>query len=144
MIERHESTGVLNYSQENGSYRLVLDVDPGLHDYLRALIPKYLSCNKPKYAPHITLVRNEVPTDLSFWGRRQGVQVPFSYYPFVHNNDVYWWINCFSDSFTQVRKELGLPSSSKFTKPPNGADCFHFTIGNSKVQDAKEVNISTI
>lgn len=31
-----------------------------------------------------------------------------------------------------LRVSLGLPESSQWTRPPDGRECFHMTVGNTK------------
>ncbi len=128
----HLSLGALDYCVKDDYYRLVVLVDPELHRFLRSLVPPYYVCRPQKYPPHITVVRGEKPKTEA-WGKYQGTMVEFSYETFLHHNDVYWWFNCYSDRLTEIRLELGLPPSYRLTRPPDGADCFHSTVGNSKV-----------
>lgn len=125
------SEGTLDYSVTDGYYRLVVLVDRELHRFYRSLIPPYYTCRPQRYPPHITVVRGENPKT-GVWGKYQGTLVEFSYDSFLHHDGVYWWFNCFSDRLTQVRLELGLPSSYRLTRPPDGTECFHSTVGNSK------------
>src|SRR4051812_11826880 len=69
-----QSTGILRYSQDGDTYRLVVEVDPELSRYYRSMIPKCVETNKPRWAPHITVVRpeKEVPLDLTAWGKYEG------------------------------------------------------------------------
>jgi len=128
----HKSKGLFEYRVVDGYHRLVVLVDPELHRYLRALVPRGATCNRPRYAPHITVVRGEVPPRLDLWGKLEGQEVEFEYSDFIHHDGTYWWINCFSSTLIDVRLELGLPSSYRLTRPPDGTECFHSTIGNSK------------
>jgi hypothetical protein len=125
------SSGLLDYSVKDGYHRLVVLVDPELHRLFRSLVPRYYVCRPQKYPPHITVVRGEQPrTDE--WGKYQGSLVEFTYDPWLFHDGVYWWFNCWSDFLVEVRLGLGLPSSYHLTRPPDGAECFHSTIGNSK------------
>lgn len=125
------STGTLQYSVKDDYYRLVVLVDPELHRFFRSLVPKQYVCQPQRYPPHITVVRGEKPlTDA--WLKHQGQAVTFDYDSYLHHDEVYWWFNCHSPHLLNIRIELGLPSSYRLTRPPDGTDCFHSTIGNSK------------
>jgi len=128
---RLASEGQLKYSVDDGYYRLVVIVDPELHRLFRSLVPRYYICRPQRYPPHITVVRGEAPkTDA--WERHAGRSIQFEYDTYLHYDGTYWWFNCYSDLLTSIRLELGLPSSYRLTRPPDGAECFHSTIGNSK------------
>lgn len=126
------SDGILAYSNLDGYYRLVLEVDPELHRYLRGLIPSRFTCKVPRYSPHITVVRNEPPRVAENWGKYEGKLVSFTYDPFLNYDGTYWWIKCYSEELILIRLELGLASSHHHTRPPTDEECFHSTVGNSK------------
>lgn len=125
-----KSTGILHYSIN--PYKLVLDVDQDLSDYYRSLIPKYVKINKQMFPAHISLVRNEVPKNLSNWAKYEGQFLDFEYDHFIYNDELYYWLNCFSSSFEFIRIELGLTASSLIVKSPDGRHDGHMTIGNLK------------
>jgi hypothetical protein len=86
------------------------------------------------YDPHITLVRNEIPELLENWDKYSGKEISFLYSNLIHNDEKYWWLNCFSKKLERIRLELGLPVSSPYTLPPSGFyQCFHSTLANNKV-----------
>lgn len=128
------SVGTVNYLHKEGyGYRLVVDVDPELVRYYRALIPKWIKTNTQMYDPHISVVRHEVPVVMEAWGTHQGESVEFHYSNIIHQGTVYLWLNVFSTALEDLRVELGLPISSPYTVPPDGfSKCFHCTIGNTK------------
>jgi hypothetical protein len=127
-----ESVGVLRYSNQP-LLKLVLEVDRGIYHFYRSMVPKAVGLQGQRYAPHISVVRKEVPPLMEFWGKHEGEQVPFKYSNVVHNGQVYYWLNAYSTRLEEIRKELGLPLSSKYTQPPGGFEkCFHITIGNVK------------
>lgn len=123
------SFGKLHY----GDDKLIVATDPELYRYYFSLTPKYERLNPQRYAAHISVVRNEVPPKMEFWGKYKDEEIEFLYDPFVFNGTVYYWINTFSSRLEEIRVELGLPVSSEFTRPPGGFfKCFHMTIGNTK------------
>jgi hypothetical protein len=123
------STGTLRYGYTN----LVLDVDQGIVDYYRAMLPKWVRTNKQMYPAHISVVRKEVPPNMQFWGKYAGEQIEFRYSNVIRNSAMYYWLDAWSERLEQIRLELGLPVDSPFTRPPDGfAKTFHVTIGNTK------------
>lgn len=130
----HKSKGPLKYSHStNAGFKLIVEVDPGITSFCRALIPKHITINPQRYAPHISVVRHEHAVNMDFWGRYEGQFVEFEYDPYIHHGKVYWWLNVFSTRLEEIRVELGLPVSSEYTRPPDGYDkVFHMTLGNHK------------
>lgn len=131
----YTSTGILRYSQEEGYYRLVVNIDKELARYYFSLIPKWYDINRPKWLPHVTVVRpiKETPIIFDAWGRYEGEKVEFQYDGTVYSGKVYFWLNVFCKRLEVIRAELGLEVSSPYTRPPEGyKKCFHSTIANMK------------
>ena len=130
----YKSTGKLHYSITDVGYKLVVAVDPGIAMYYRSMIPKYIAIPRPqKYPTHISVVRKETPPNLQFWEKYKEEPVEFFYSPVIHNDDRYFWLNAFCTRLEDIRVELGLPISSKYTRPPTGyTRSFHIIIGNVK------------
>lgn len=132
----YQSSGILKYNDpsEKVGYRLVVEIDPGITDYYRALIPPWFpKLNRQLYPPHISVVRREVPPLPELWGLHEGEEVEFTYDNVIQNGKVYWWLNCFSARLEEIRLELGLPVDSPYTRPPEGyLKCFHSSLGNTK------------
>ena len=125
----YSSTGVIRYGFTN----LVVDIDPEIVRYYRALMPKYIQSNPQMYPAHISVVRKEVPPKMEFWRKYEGEKIEFFYSPIVHQGSVYFWLNVFCSRLEKIRVELGLSISSEYTRPPEGhVHTFHCTIGNSK------------
>jgi hypothetical protein len=132
----YASTGTLRYGLTN----LVLDVDQGISDYYRALMPKYIRTNRQAYDAHISIIRKETPPRMELWGKYNGEVVEFRYSNIVHHGNVYYWLNAWCERLEEIRLEIGLPIDSPYTRPPDGfAKTFHITIGNIKelVQNPK-------
>ena len=126
-------TGTLRYDIMSGyGHRLVVDVERDIARFYAALVPRSVGIRSQRYAPHVTVVRLETPSMMSAWGMRQGQRVSMWYDPYVYNDERYYWLRVHSDELLDVRKELGLPSSSRLSRPPDGVECFHMTIGNTK------------
>ena len=129
-----KSNGVLKYEDASQyKYKLILEVDRGIYFFYRSLIPKWIQTSPQKYAPHISIVRKEQPTNLEHWGKYEGEQIEFEYSNEIHHGQYYWWLNAFSCRLEEIRLELGLPVSSEYTVPPEGyVKNFHITLGNVK------------
>lgn len=128
----HTSTGILHYSDGSEGPRLVVEVDPGIVDFARSLVPPSVKLNRQRYDPHITVVRKEDIPNLAEWGRYDGESLLFRYDSRVQAGHTYWWLRAWSDELVEVRRSLGLPDLSWGCRPPDNEDCFHITIGNTK------------
>lgn len=126
------SSGPLRYSNTNGLYKVIVEVDPEIAAYSRTLIPPAACLNKPKYAPHITVVRGETPPAMSWWGAFEGLSIPFEYSSVVRNDETYYWLPVVAPRLRLVRLMLGLTATHRLTRPPDGLADFHTTVGNTK------------
>lgn len=126
------SSGPLRYSMSPEGYKLIVEVDPEITRFARALIPKHLYPQPTRYAAHITVVRKETPVRIEAWGAFEGREVTFAYSPTVDHDDVHFWLCCWSPFLLSVREGLGLPSMTELTRPPNGEDCFHSTVATAR------------
>lgn len=130
-MELFTSTGTLRYGK-TVDY-LVLDVDQGIVDYYRALMPKWIRTNRQMYPAHISVVRKENAINREFWGKYDGELIEFKYSNIVHSGTVYYWLNAWCDRLEAIRTELGLAVDSPYTRPPDGFEkTFHVTLGNTK------------
>ena len=125
------SSGVLkyNYNADYG-YKLIVEIDPGIVELARWLIPKTITLNKQRYTPHISVVRKEVPKEN--WEFKSGEKIQFNYDSYVYNDETYYWLRVYSEDLIKIRIALGLTPFSEKSRPPDGTDCFHITIGNIK------------
>lgn len=129
----HSSKGILRYEIVPGyGYRAVVEIDEEISNFARALIPKSIRWNRPLYAPHISVIRKETPRNLYVWGAYQGEEIPFEYDSTLFNDATYWWLRCWSRRLETIREELGLPTHTSYTRAPDGAQCFHTTVANTK------------
>ena len=136
MITLYKSTGILRYSIGNTGYNLIVVVCPDISYYYHSLIPKSIILNTQRYKPHISIIRKETPINLDLWGKYQNKPINFEYSNYIHNGEVYYWLNAFSTELENIRLELGLPVSSPYTRPPGEyKKCFHITIANCKKLD---------
>ncbi len=138
MDKWHSATGILKYFEAENHYNLVAEVDQGIVEFYRSLIPKYLGVNKPRYKAHITVVRSykEVPKDFTAWKKHQGETINFKYNSYIHNNTnqdnkMYYWLNALSIDLEDIREELGLTNQFFNDELPKGyKKFFHITLGN--------------
>lgn len=122
--------GILRYFEN--PYKLIVEIDSEISYYYAALVPKYFRLNRQKYAPHISVVRNETPVKMEYWGKHEGMSVPFYYNNEIENDEKYFWLGASSKDLESVRVELGLVNVNWVTKTPDGSHDFHITIGNTK------------
>ena len=139
MEKYFRSIGTLHYDHVPGyGYRLVLNIDKGIGLFYKSLIPKWFKATGQRYHPHITVVRNETPTNLEAWGKYEGEKVEFLYDPYIFKGTQYWWLDCFSKRLEDIREELGLSVDAvslpaEFRQPIEGyRKVFHTTIANHK------------
>lgn len=134
----HRSSGFLRYF--SNPYKLILEVDNEIARYYRALCPRALGLRIPMYPAHISIVRNSTPERMEYWGQYEGREMEFDYEEWVYNDEIYFWLNCYSVSFNgegaktfeEIRTELGLLPHDKTSRSPDGRCKFHMTIGNIK------------
>jgi hypothetical protein len=111
--------------------KVILAVDPGLAELYRSLIPKHFAVKRGRYDPHITVAREELISDK--WKSWSGTRVRFWYDTNIRNDgSVYWWLNVQSIALNILRVHCDLPLYSEKSRPPDGSDNFHITIGNTK------------
>jgi hypothetical protein len=133
MEQPFDSSGPLRYSYEaDYGYKLIVEVDPEIARLARYFVPKSVPLRKPRYEPHITVVRREVPPHLEHWGCDEGRVVEFEYEPFLYHDESYWWLRVFSDDLAAVRQRLGLVGYGRTSVAPDLKRCYHTTIGNLK------------
>ncbi len=133
-MDLFQGKGKLKYSiEEKVGYKLVLELDQGIVDYYRSLIPKSKDVKSQMFRAHISVVRKETPKNLEFWGKYEGLKVDFEYSNWIYNDTIYWWLNAYSSFLEEVRLELGLIVKYYTLVPPkNYKKNFHITLGNVK------------
>ena len=136
-VEFFTSSGVLRY----GENRLVLDIDQGIVDYYRSMIPKYMDIRPQRYNAHISVVRKEIKEpNRNFWFKHENKEIDFVYSPKICFDNRYYWLNVWSKGLETIRTELELSNiphyiGDGYTPPPLNTDfikTFHVTIGNRK------------
>lgn len=126
-----EINGKIHYDDTEG-FRIILEICQDLSEYYRSLIPSYYRAVKPRYPAHVTVVRpeKEIPPKIRYWGDYEGEEVAVIYDPYILNGNGYYWLNCWSKRLEEIREELGLPNTSKYSlRPPGFNKTFHTTIG---------------
>jgi hypothetical protein len=124
------SFGWLKEFREDGSYKLIVEVDPEISNYYRALIPKYCRAKPQRYAPHISVIRHENPYDPERWEFSGPVE--FQYDGVIYDNGIYFWLAVECRELEKIRQWLFLPPVSEITRSPDGRHKFHITLGNTK------------
>lgn len=121
----YRSEGLLRV-EPNKYYVLV---DPEISRLTRALLPRITRqrLNHQRYASHISVARNE-----PMMGFVEEQSIVFEYNPEPIVGQTYVWLEVYSQTLTLIRTQLGLEPSSHISRPPDGTDCFHITIGNFK------------
>lgn len=119
----NDAEGVIRYGP---GIRAIVEVDQGIADFYRSLLPKWIKTTRQRYGAHISFVRHETPPKMEEWNRYEGVVVPYRYSNIIYNDETYYWIHAESGELERIRMELGLPRNRI------GRDWFHITIGNTK------------
>jgi len=140
LVAMERSTGILSATYKDGLLRVCVDVDEGIAAYARSLVPKSARLSVPRYPPHISVIREPVcdlPTangDMYAVARfgGDGREVEFEYDANVVPGGVYWWLRAWCQEMVWLRVAMGLSASSAYTRPPDGEECLHVTIGNLK------------
>lgn len=118
-----KSTGVIQYGP---GVKAVLNVDQGIADFYRALLPKWVDNSPQRYKAHISFVRHEQPPDMTKWGKYAGHKVDFMYDNTIHWDETYFWLSAYCTRLEDIRVEMGLP------RHPWWRNKFHITIANCK------------
>lgn len=137
-----KSVGVYRYSptlngsmqrRDGGSTRwwLIIECDPELGRYLRhqflLAVHRTAKPQAPLWGTHISVIRDEEPSDKTRWELYNGQQVEFEYDPEIHHTGGYLWVAVQCEAALRHREELGLPREPI---PP-----LHLTIGNLKMDE---------
>ncbi len=95
------SQGILRYSLD--PIKLIAQVDPDISHFYRSLIPQYLHVNRPMFEAHISVVRNADPPNMYAWNKYQGQNVSFEYDSYIYNDELYYWLNVYSQQLEDIR-----------------------------------------
>lgn len=121
---RFKSAGRLRFSSP--PYKAWVDTDPEISSFYRSLIP--VKVNKPKYNPHISIVRNKIPSNISAWTANEGSLITFEYESYIYNDETYYWLNVFSEEIDLICDQLGVRNKSSIYNE----SIYHITIANIK------------
>ncbi len=128
-MSTYSSSGIIQYGYVGS--RIICLVDKELVRYYQSLIPKWIRWQPQKHAAHITVVRElkeKIRQEyLGLWGKYEGKSAKFEYNTTIHSDETYFWLNCHSVEFENIRVELGL---EKFRM--NGS--FHISLCNRKLE----------
>lgn len=119
----YTSLGVVKYVEAQVYMECV---DKQIAAYYRSLVPRYINLNPPRYAPHITIVRNEPLKDVTNWAYYNDQEFEFTYSGSIEHNDTYWWLPVECNIAIEIRNSL------KLAEKPHWKNGFHLTIGNTK------------
>jgi hypothetical protein len=125
------STGIVEYFEDY----CVLNIDQGISDYYRSLIPKSFYVKPQMKKAHITIVRKgkEKVESYESWGKYSGKILTFSYSPIIQSDNTYFWLDSVCSEVGSIRKELGLNEYRDDTYFGGvKRNCYHITIGNIK------------
>jgi hypothetical protein len=118
----------LDNSKKSTKWWLVIDADPELGRYYRQLYCDFFfkarSIQRPAWAEHISVIRDEEPPNKVLWERHDGQEIEFTLIPKAESDGVYIWFPVVCEEALQIREALGLPREPFFP--------LHLTIGNNK------------
>ncbi len=127
----YSTSGTLQYYIN--PFKLILQVDSGLADFYRSLIPKYLHVKPPMFEPHVSIIRNTIaPLNMNVWDKYQGKSIDFKYEAYIYNDELYYWLNVICPELEYIRKELGMEPYGDVTLSPDGQHLYHVTLANLK------------
>lgn len=124
-----KSIGTVKTSTDNNIYKLSVEVDPQISEYYLWFLRKEYNIQRQRYAPHITVIREKSFVDFKNYNNKE---IEFEYSGEIFVDNLYAWLNVKCDYLYELRKDLGLKDYDWYTKPPDGNDGFHITIGNFK------------
>ncbi|MGL6075115.1 MAG: hypothetical protein ACRC8S_13225 [Fimbriiglobus sp.] len=105
---------------------LILDVDPQLGRWLRYQYHTWHRLTRklsaPLWGPHISIVRGEIPLNLTHWKAHENREIAFEYDPHWLQIDDYVWCDARSVELEHLRTELGLKPQPEWP--------FHLSFGN--------------
>lgn len=101
--------------------------DRQIGEYYYSLLPKYLHVQRQKEHSHITVCRKDIETpDYTYWRYREREVIEFTYDGILYHDDLYVWLDVYSEEIGEIREMLGL------SRMRDGFDCYHLTIANLK------------
>lgn len=103
---------------KNHNTKLIVEIDEEISNYYFKLIPKYLGVQRQKFKPHISILRKAHDD----FHKYDGSEVVFEYTNYIYRDEIYFWLNVFSNQIKKIRDELGLETNYPF----------HITLGNVK------------
>ena len=130
-----KTIGTLRYSpkllgdQSHPNWWLVIDCDRELGKYYRRLYSMYhhecYTIQRPAWAEHVTVIRNEEPPNKHLWMEGDGQDVEIIVHATPESDGHYVWFPVECDFVLEIRSRLGL------TRQP--AIPLHLSIGHDRV-----------
>jgi len=128
------STGIVKY--DLSPVKLYLEIDQGLANYYRSLVPKAYLLRGPAYKAHISIIRKEHVSNIDKMCTYKGEKIEYAYSIDTKIDQLgdgrYCWLNVHCKRFEEIRLEIGLPRFRNIKRLENEIPCFHMTIGNFK------------
>ena len=111
-----------------------LDVDQRIMELYRWFLQRHgIRSNKPRFAAHISVVREEQVSDKILWTNLNNLEIEFSFSPEIFQDETYFWLAVTAPTLSEIRESLGLaPVKFGITCSPDGRHAFHLTLGNMK------------
>lgn len=104
--------------------------DPAIGNYYFSLLPRYLKIQglqRPQNPAHITVARRNIEKPCyDNWKYRDGEEIEFQYDGMLWRDELYVWLDVWSDEIAEIREKLGLPRIRETF------ECYHLTIANFK------------
>lgn len=115
------TTGIITY----GDTYINSYLDNSIGCYYRSLVPKHFYLKSPKTPSHISIVRSFEKPNKILWGKYEGKTIKIQYGSILYTDQVYVWLDAWSDTIGDIREEIGL---DRFRI----RNSYHITIGNFK------------
>lgn len=135
-----KTIGKLRYSpktlgdQNSPNWWLILDTDQEIGKYYRQLYHlatfRCSKLEKPAWADHVTVIRNEEPPNKLFWEKYEGLDVEIEVESIPQTNGHYTWLGVKCELLLQLREELGLTREPKIP--------LHLSFGHSGNRQATD------
>lgn len=112
-----KSTGTLKYSPKtlgctSPNWWLIIECDKELGKYYRKLyFLNAYGCDqlqRPAWAEHITVIRNEEPPNKNAWEKFDGIEVEYEFLSTAESDGHYVWFPVRCNFVLEIRAQLGL------------------------------------
>jgi hypothetical protein len=125
----HTSSGIVKYDPRHPRstfqpWWIILQCDQEIVRYYQHIFYKlyFKKLQSPMWGAHISLIRGEKPK-IEAWKKFDNKTIEFNYeYTGFVNNSKYFWLQCWSNQFDDIRVSLGLSPKPKIP--------FHISVGS--------------